>query len=277
MRTRFRVTAVARCARNGCDRRRPDLLAVYGRWGLFLDQEWYCSTRCVEATIRERVQDLPLVEPAWVQAWRPVKLGLLLMKQVGLTKAVIDAALAEQEKMRAPFGQTLRQLGLVTTDDVLKALATQAGVRYLKSVDPARLAGRPGGLARDTVKTLGIVPVAADYRRRELQVACAAPIPGHAVRALARLTKMAVEPMLVADDALPGLINVYANAGGRSSRIIGAVCDAKSGPARVAQIAKSQRNVVMTQERCDPYVWVRLENGAAKADVLMTLPELGSL
>ena len=53
----------------------------------------------------------------------------------------------------------------------------------------------------------------ADLLRGELQVACTAPIPGHAVRALARLTQMSVEPMLVADDQLPGLINVYSTVG----------------------------------------------------------------
>lgn len=263
---------VAQCARSGCERRRPDLLTTLGRWGVFLDHEWYCSTSCLEQTIRERVRDLPIVTPAWVQAWRPVKLGLLLMKQVGLSRDVIAAALEEQGRTRTPFGQILSHRGLVSTEDVLKALATQAGVRYLKSVDPRIVAARPGGLARDTVKTLGIVPVAVDPTRRELQVACTAPIPGQAVRALARLTKMAVEPLLVSDDSLPGLINVYASAGGRRSHVMGTVCDLEIGPATIARIAKAHRSVVMLQERCDPYIWVRLLSDASTADVLMAVP-----
>jgi len=268
---------VARCARSGCGRRRPDLLTVYARFGLFLDQEWYCSTRCVEDTVRRRISNLPAVQPAWVQGWRPVKLGLLLMKQVGLSSDAIDAALEEQERFRIPFGQTLRRLGLVSADDVMRALATQAGVRYLKSVDHRVLALRPGGLARDTVETLGIVPVSADLKRGELQVACTAPIPGHAVRALASLTHMSVEPLLVADDQLPVLINVYSSAGGRSSPVTGAVCTDLTGPATIARIAKSHRSSVMTQERCDPYVWVRIASASATADVLMTLSIAGRI
>ena len=266
---------MAQCARSGCGRRRPDLLAVYGRWGVFLDQEWYCSSRCVEETVRRRIHNLPAVQPAWVQGWRPVKLGLLLMQQVGLSSEAIAAALHEQERSRTPLGQALRRLGLVTPEDVLRALATQAGVRYLRSVDHGVLATRPGGLSRDMVETLGIVPVSADLRRGELQVACTAPIPGQAVRALARLTKMAVEPMLVSDDDLPRLINVYASAGGRSSPNAGSVCSESTGPATIARLAKAHRSVVMTQERCDPYVWVRIASGTATADVLMTLAELG--
>jgi hypothetical protein len=250
---------VARCARSACGRRRPDLLAAYLRFGLFLDQEWYCSTRCVEEIVRRRLSNLPAVQPAWVQGWRPIKLGLLLMEQVGLSRDAIDAALEAQEHSRIPFGQTLRRLGLVTADDLMRALATQAGVRYLKSVDHRLLALRPGKLARDTVETLRIVPVTADLKRGELQVACTAPIPGHAVRALSRLTQMSVEPLLVADDQLPGLINVYNSA------------------ATIARLAKAQRSVVMTQERCDPYVWVRLASGSATADVLMTLSGPGRI
>jgi hypothetical protein len=268
---------VVRCARSACGRRRPDLLAVYLRFGLYLDQEWYCSKRCVEETVRQRISNLPAVQPAWVQGWRPIKLGLLLMKQVGLSRDAIDAALEAQEHSHTPFGQTLCRLGLVTADDVMRALATQAGVRYLKSVDHRLLALRPGGLSRDTVETLGIVPVSADLKRGELQVACIAPIPGHAVRALARLTQMSVEPMLVADDQLPGLINVYSSAGGRSSPIIGAVCTEATGPATIAKLAKAHRSVVMTQERCDPYVWVRIASGSATADVLMTLSVAGRI
>jgi hypothetical protein len=82
--------------------------------------------------------------------------------------------------------------------------------------------------------------------------------------------------LLVADDTLPSLINVYTSAGGRSSPAAGSVCDAQTGPLRVAQLAKAQGRVVMTQERCDPYVWIRLEGGSSKADVLMMLPEAGS-
>jgi hypothetical protein len=268
---------MVKCARSSCGRRRPDLLAVYGRFGLFLDQEWYCSTRCVEETVRRRIINLPAVQPAWVQGWRPVKLGLLLMKQVGLSREAIDAALEEQGRSRTPFGQTLRRLGLVTTDDVMRALATQAGVRYLKSVDHRILAARPGGLARDTVETLGIVPVAADLKRGALQVACIAPIPGQAMRALSRLTRMSVEPLLVSDEQLPGLINVYSSAGGRSSPVTGAVCTDLTGPATIAKLAKAQRSVVMTQERCDPYVWVRLASGSATADVLMTISASGGI
>jgi hypothetical protein len=107
-----------------------------------------------------------------------------------------------------------------------------------------------------------------------MQVACAAPVPGLAVRALTRLTEWAVEPLLVADDMLPQLVELYGSAKQSSSTVIGFVGDPWSGPARVAQFAKRRRAVRMVQERCDPYVWVRLDGEGAIADVLMAMPDL---
>ena len=249
-------------------------LATFGRQGMYIDRQWYCSTRCVEEAVRQRIKDLPRVEPAYVQGWRAMKLGSLLMQQVGLTREAIDAAVLAQEKQGIPIGRTLQDFGLVSAEEVLRALATQAGVRYLTSINPRVVAHRPGELPRDVVKALGIVPVAADAKRREMQVACAAPVPGLAVRALTRLTDWAVEPLLVTDETLPHLVELYATGKGSRSSVVGVVCDPLSGPARVAQFAKRRRMVRMVQERCDPYVWVRLDAKGATADVLMSMPEL---
>jgi hypothetical protein len=264
---------MAHCARRSCQSWLPDALATFGRFGIFIDQHWYCSTRCVEEAVRQRVRDLPPVEPAFVQSWRRTKLGRLLTQQMGLPGAIIDRALGVQESAGMPMGQRLRRQGLVSTDELLRALATQAGVRYLTAVNPRIVAHRPGELSQDIVRALGIVPIAADAIKREMQVACTAPIPGLAVRALTNLTEWAVEPLLVSDESLPHLIEVYGTRWPRRSAMSGAVCDLLSGPAQVARFAKSRRIVRMLHERCDPYVWVRLDAPGATADVLMALQE----
>ncbi|MEI6668810.1 MAG: hypothetical protein WCP29_11695 [Acidobacteriota bacterium] len=263
------------CARDGCGRRSPGLLVRYGPFGVSIDQRWYCSTTCVEMTVRDRLATLPPVEPAWVQGWLPIKLGTLLTRQVGLSRVAIDHALTVQQTSGVPLGQTLKALGLVTPEDLLKALATQAGVRYLTSVDPDIVAHQPGGLSHHTVRTLGIVPVVADRKRKELQVACTAPIPGHAVRALSRLTNWVVEPLLVSDESLPHLVNVYTSSGSALSGLRGAVCDVDTGAATIAKLARTFRRVRMQHERCDPYVWVRLEGRGSSADVLMMMAAAG--
>ena len=261
------------CARSACRRRLPGFLASLGRIGTYLDHQWYCSDACVEAAVRQRIEALPPVEPAYVQAWRPLKLGSLITYQTGLPREVVEGAIA-RHGTDAPVGKTLREAGLVTSEDVLRALATQAGVRYLTSVNPRVVAHRPGELPRDVVRALGIVPIAADPEKKELQVACTAPIPGLAVRAMTRLTNWSVEPLLVTDETLPHLIEVYAAARHHRSTAVGDVCDPASGPARIAELARRRRVVRMIHERCDPYVWVRLDSDGSTADVLMTLSEM---
>ena len=264
-----------RCARDGCGRRSPSWLAAYALFGAFVDHRWYCSTGCVEQTVKARLSRLPAVAPAWVQGWLPIKLGTLLARQAGLSRDSITQALEIQSRSGVPLGQTLKALGLVTREDLLRALATQAGVRYLTSVDPDVVSHRPGGLPHQTVKTLGIVPVAADPKRQELQVACTAPIPGYAVRALSRLTRWSVEPLLVSDEALPQLVDLYTSAAEPTTASEGIVCDADTGAALIARIARSRRRVHMRHERCDPYVWVRLEGRGSSDDVLLAMAAAG--
>ncbi|MEW5981050.1 MAG: hypothetical protein AB1806_01610 [Acidobacteriota bacterium] len=263
---------MVRCARDGCHRRLPGVLAKGLDLGVMVDGRWYCSARCVEHLVRAAIASLRSKPIGADRLWGSVRLGALLVRQVGLPDEVVETALAQQGRLQEPLGRTLRRLGVITANDLLRALAMQAGVRYLASVDPAAVAHRHGQLSDETVRALRIVPVAADPKRRALQVACTAPIPGQAVRALARITDSAVEPMLVADEALPPLVELYARAVGRNGNVRGTRCVTDSGPRIVARTARAHREVRMLCERCDPYVWVRLDSEDGMADVLMATP-----
>lgn len=261
---------VYRCAHSDCQRRVPAVVVTGFGLGAVVDGRWYCSVACVEHVVRSTIAALtgpPSVKPAPV--WNGVRLGALLARQVGLPDDVVATAVAEQERLHEPLGQKLRRLGLISTDDLLRALATQAGVRYLAAVDPAAVTHRHGRLADETVRALRVVPVAADPKRRAIQVACTAPVPSQAVRALARVTDCAVEPMLVADESLPWLVELYAGASASEANVRGTTCVAESGPRIVARSARRQRAVRMVCQRCDPYVWVRLDGDGGVTDVLM--------
>jgi len=223
--------------------------------------------------VRERLRHLPPPERPLVQHWQPAKLGHLLMRQLGLPSRLVDTALAEQRRIHQPLGRTLLQLGLIRPEDLLKALSLQAGVRYLASVDPAVVAHRHAELARDAMRALRLVPVATDPRRHVLQVACTAPVPVAAIRALGKMMDCNVEPLLVTDDVLPKLVDVYAGLDNPDNTPVGAVCDARTGPAFVARLARAHRMVRLLHERCDPYVWVRLQSERIRADVLMPAVE----
>ena len=264
-----------RCARERCERWRPALFVRHGRAGLYLDDCWYCSTACVEAVTLERLVAAGQPDRRVSIGNRGFRLGPLLQHQCRLSAADLRRALACQSETGQRLGRVLVQLGLISEDDLLQALATQAGIPYLRTVDPACVLAGPGNLTVEAVRALGLVPVSIDAEARSMNVACAAPVPRVALRALERLTGLSVHPYLVADDQLAALLANYASARQppAADRPGGVVRDVDGAAAHVAQVAAETRRVRLTHERCDPYVWVRLEGTGEPEDVLVPLPE----
>lgn len=94
------------------------------------------------------------------EAVRP-KIGQVLLEAGRLSSADLEKGLAAQRTSRLRLGSTLVQLGLVTTDEVARALARQHGLpaaldRHLAGRDPALVARLPAEVAR----TLCALPVA---------------------------------------------------------------------------------------------------------------------
>src|SRR5207249_4115824 len=98
------------------------------------------------------------------------------------------------------LGDELQQMGVVTAQDVLRALSVQANTRYLTTIDPVIVRPGHGALSRDMVRALGLVPFEVDDQTRILKVAYMAPLPRVALAALRELTGWTPEPYLVADD-----------------------------------------------------------------------------
>jgi hypothetical protein len=185
--------------------------------GLYFEDAWYCSAPCLDATMRERVTATARgAGTPDTHAWR-LRLGALLANQVGLSPAVITKALDLQTRTGLRIGTQLVRMGAATEHEVLRALAAQAGVGYLTSLDVSRLqvsAALPG----DAVRALGVVPFAANEAGEVLHVACGAPLPRLALSIVRHLTGQRVEPFLVADDRLAALIETYC---GRAARPTG--------------------------------------------------------
>ena len=118
-----------------------------------------------------------------------------------ITQAQLGEALQSQRRSGLRLGAELQRLGYVGSPVVVRALAAQAGMSYLTTVDLALVRRAPGGLSANTVRALGLVPFEADADRRLLHVICTAPPPRAAFRALAGQAGWTAQPYLV-DDAL---------------------------------------------------------------------------
>jgi hypothetical protein len=199
---------MARCASEECGRWRPDVLT--GLSGIVLDERWFCSDRCVERRVRQIFAEAPVAPSTVVTAPAPrLRLGALLRHQGALSADQLHEALEQQRVSGLKLGAQARAMFGIERSQVLRALAAQAGTRYLTSIDPAAVHDAPGGLSRETIDALGLVPFSGPDRNDVVRVASTAPIRWDAVTALRRLVGWVPEPYLVEDDTWRELFDHY--------------------------------------------------------------------
>lgn len=256
------------CASERCGRPR--------RWwrgagtGVTLDGQWVCSRACVEAIVRARIGE-PATGKASPAAGRSLRrLGGLLVHHRACRADALAAALAAQVDSGLRLGEQLRLMGAVDDQVLLRALAEQAHVGYLVSVDVERVLDAPGGLTADAVVALGLVPLGPPDGDR-VRVACSTPVPRAALTAFRAQTGWTAEPFLVGDDDWPVLQRHY---GARRSATTTPcatepVLDADDAAARVADAVLLAGEARVDAVRWDSYVWMRVSGDAATTDVIV--------
>jgi len=262
---------MARCASDDCNRWRPELIARHMR-GVTIDGRWFCSQGCVERMARTLLQGIR-PRARGIPAVPPPRLGVLLRHRGAIDRAALEAAVAAQKETGLRIGAQLQAMGLVDSWTVLRVLATQGGVSYLARVDAASVVKAPGGLARETVRALALVP----FRQPEngqIKVACAAPVPHAAIQALERLTGWHVQPYLVSDETWAALMDAYGSeipAGAPAAPRAGLVQTTSLADAavRIAEAALRARATRVSEAHWDPYTWVRVQGAAGIHDVLL--------
>jgi hypothetical protein len=267
-----------------CARWRPDLTslgrlgatAVRGLSALQFNGRWYCSRACVEqAALAGLDRQLPTAPSRGLP---PLKLGVLLRYAGAITQGELEAALMAHQRTGLRIGQQLEKLGYTTSNEILRALAAQAGVSYLTTFDIRRVENGPASLPVSMVRALGVVPFEVDDLLKRMSVICAAPVPRAALRALARITGWTPDVYLVTDAVFQASLDAYAPAAQadapHQSLTVGSLAAAA---AVVADAAASEQAVTMRQADCNQYRWVRVEGPQQVSDVLVAREEAGCL
>jgi len=266
-----------RCADTSCARRRPDLSALSWAGGLVrqwsairFNRLWYCSRGCVEqAALRGLVQSAAI--PPTGTPRRPLKLGALLQDAGLISQAQLDMALGASAATGLRIGRQLERLGFVTSDEVLQALATQAGVGCLLAFDVSRVRRVPMALPEAMVRSLRLVPFEIDPERKQASVICAAPLPRAAMLAFARLTGWTPKPYLVTDRVLEAALVAYRPAEHPETANAATTLDnIGAAAALVADTAVAERTVTMRHAAYDNRVWVRIEGLQRVSDLIVT-------
>jgi hypothetical protein len=200
---------------------------------------------------------------------------VLLRLLGGVSELTLELALDAQRATGRRLGAELLALGLVTNEQLLKALAAQGNVSYLPSFDVARVTRGPSWMPAETVRALGLVPFEADEAQKRLRVVCAAPVPRSAMRALLKLTGWTAEPYLVEDETWQQALRLYRPAAVTSGlrREAVTVSGADDAAARVADSALIDRSVTMRAANCEQYTWVRVEGARQVSDLIIPVTE----
>jgi hypothetical protein len=257
-----------RCAHEPCARWVPDFLALRPGNGLAFDEAWYCSRPCLEAEARIRLERAPSPGTAVGRGQNVSRLGALLVHRKLITTATLADALTRQGQSGRRIGAELVAMGAVQPADLLRTLATQARAGYLMAVDPARVRTAPGGLSRDVVEALGIVPIEADEEHGRLVVACPAPLPRTALTVLRALVVATVEPLLVSDEVAAALLEAYGTTPAHAPQVT-RVVSLRDATEHIALAIASGRARRVQPVRCEPWVWVRLDGGSTPEEIVL--------
>jgi hypothetical protein len=259
---------MARCAADDCGTWRPEFVAR-SLAGVTVDGQWFCSQACVARMATELLLSARRARGG-IPAVPPSRIGALLRHHGVIRLSQLEAALEAQRTSHLRLGAQLIEMGAARTEDVLRALAEQAGVRYLTTVDTASVVDAPGGLPLDAVLALGLVPFSEIDAHQRMKVACLAPVPRAALGALGRLIGCTPEPYLVSDDLWPALAGAYGSRSRRVSRAFSTATTVSDAAARIAEAAAGGRRATVTEAHWAPYTWVRVQAPGVVHDVILT-------
>jgi hypothetical protein len=124
----------------------------------------------------------------------PITLEELLVRHGAIADEQLAHAREEQAKWGGDLGRTLVDLGYITEELLLRAVAHQQRIPWVAPSDPAPAAHLSSALSLQLCERFGVITVAADLRARVLRVATADPTNELNLRALATASGFSIQP-----------------------------------------------------------------------------------
>jgi type IV pilus assembly protein PilB len=137
-----------------------------------------------------------------------LRLGDILIQQGVIDGEKLTAALSDQRAFGGKLGRTLVDLGYVSEDQLVHALATQLG---LETVDLSQVDVPPEALSVlpvDACERYGVFPVRVDTKNRVLWLATVEP-DQKMLQEIAQIAQHTVEPVLCSMSSIDRAIRRY--------------------------------------------------------------------
>jgi type IV pilus assembly protein PilB len=141
------------------------------------------------------------------RAFRPRRLGEILLAKYRITPEQLESALEEQKKTGEKLGEILQKMGLVESKEVYGALAEQLGVPYVDLdsyvIDPRVVTLLPEKFCRQ----YQLVPIGEE--KNALILAMANPVDVVAIDRVRLMTKKEVKPVMASPQDIEKVLNAY--------------------------------------------------------------------
>jgi type IV pilus assembly protein PilB len=141
------------------------------------------------------------------RAFRPRRLGEILLAKYRIAPEQLESALEEQKKTGEKLGEILQKMGLVESKEVYGALAEQLGVPYVDLdsyvIDPRVVTLLPEKFCRQ----YQLVPIGEE--KNALILAMANPVDVVAIDRVRLMTKKEVKPVMASPQDIEKVLNAY--------------------------------------------------------------------
>lgn len=181
------------------------------------------------------------------------RLGEMLIAEGLLSEEQLERALAEQRAHGGRIGMTLKDLGFVTEDDIIKVLGRQMGIEYVDLssmiIDPEVIRMVPEILARRH----SVVPLFKKENR--LTLAMSDPLNVFAIDDVKRVSGCDVEPVMSKEADTMKAIDRYYGMTGKMEEVVRSFEEQRTGPDRrqgSGERRRGGRRATHTQYLIDP-------------------------
>ena len=137
-----------------------------------------------------------------------LKLGDILLGNGFIDKPKLEAALADQQAFGGKLGRTLVDLGYITEEQLVIALAEQLGLSTIDlahdELDPEAFSA----IGADVCERYGVIPVRLDREQGLLWIATAEP-DRKLLQEVAQIAQLTLEPVLAPMSAIDRAVRKY--------------------------------------------------------------------
>lgn len=263
-----------RCQNPRCPRpRRP-----WWQWrqpkGIWLNKRWYCGLECFEQAAASLFVRMDLKGGKSRQGRYRMPLGLLMLSKGLITGEHLQEALkAQKESQRGRLGEWLRQLGIVTEEQLTTALGMQWGYPVFHLAQSPGFAECAAMTPLPILEAACMAPVHYLPTSRTLYVAFSDGIDFAALRGLEQMLDLSTQPCVIGETEMAEALEEIRRLPRPSETLLDCPCEPQKLAATTRDWAQSNAADRVRVAACSDYLWVRIENLSLSGHLLIRLAE----